>query len=156
VDRTDSDIAADAARELRLRTGVPESVQATVHNGHVTLTGRVEWLLQRAYPEEAVSHIRGVRGVMNYIEVSPRTTQRDVRRRIVQALHQQADLDARHISVGLRDDTVTLSGTVATWAERDSAYRAAGSAPGIRRVDNRIVVEPPLLENLDEGLDVLC
>ena len=155
VDRTDPDIAADAARALRLRPGVPENVQAAVHNGHVTLTGKVEWLLQKSYPEEAVWHIPGVRGVLNYIEVSPKTTQRDVRRRIVQALHRSADLDARHITVGVSDDTATLSGTVATWSQRDTADRAAGSAPGIRHVENQIIVEPPQPYELDDG-DDLC
>lgn len=156
VDRTDTDIAADAARALRLRPGVPDNVQAAVHNGHVTLTGTVEWLLQKSYPEEAVRHIRGVRGVVNYIDVSPKTTQRDVRRRIVQALHRNADLDARHIAVGVSDDIVTLSGTVASWSKRDTAERAAGSAPGIRRVDNQIIVEPPARYELDGDEDELC
>lgn len=155
VDRTDPDIAADAARALRLRPGVPENVQAAVHNGHVTLTGTVEWLLQKSYPEEAVRHIPGVRGVRNYIEVSPKTTQRDLRRRIVQALHRSADLDARQITVAVSDDTVTLSGTVASWSERDTADRAAGSAPGIRHVENQILVEPPQRDELDD-VDDLC
>jgi osmotically-inducible protein OsmY len=154
VDRTDSDIADDAARALRLRP-VPENVQATVHNGYVTLTGRVEWLLQKAYPEDAVRHIRGVRGVLNHIEVSPKTTQRDVSRRIVQAMHRNADLDARQIRVAVSDDIVTLSGTVRSWSERDAADRAAGSAPGIRHVDNQIIVEPPQPSDLDV-VDPLC
>jgi osmotically-inducible protein OsmY len=86
VDRTDADIAADAARALTLHPGIPESIQATVHNGHVTLTGKVEWLVQRDRAEEVVQHIRSVRGIQNHIEVSPKTIQRDVRRRIVQTL----------------------------------------------------------------------
>jgi osmotically-inducible protein OsmY len=143
VDRTDADIAADAVRALKLRPGIPESVQAVVHNGHVSLTGKVEWLVQRERAEDVVRHIRSVRGVQNYIEVSPQTTQRDVRRRIVQALHRNADLDARHIDVAIGDDdAVILTGTVRSWSQRDAAERAAGSAPGIRRLDNRIIVEP--------------
>jgi osmotically-inducible protein OsmY len=143
VDRTDADIAADAARALKLHPGIPESIQAVVHNGHVSLTGKVEWLVQRERAEDVVRHIRSVRGVQNHIEVSPQTTQRDVRRRIVQALHRNADLDARHIDVAIgEDDAVILTGTVRSWSQRDAAERAAGSAPGIRRLDNRIIVEP--------------
>jgi osmotically-inducible protein OsmY len=143
VDRTDADIAADTARALKLHPGIPESIQAVVHNGHVTLTGKVEWLVQRERAGEVVRHIRSVRGVQNHIEVSPKTTQRDVRRRIVQALHRNADLDARHIDVAIGDDDgVILTGTVRSWSQRDAAERAAGSAPGIRRLDNRIIVEP--------------
>jgi osmotically-inducible protein OsmY len=154
VDRTDADIATDAARALNLRPGIPESVQAVVHNGHVTLTGKVEWLMQGEHAEETLRHIPGVRGVLNHIEVSPKTTRRDVRRRIMQALHRNADVDARHIDAAIGDDdTVILTGTMGSWAQRDAAERAAGSAPGIRRVDNRIIVtpsEPYELEPPDE------
>jgi osmotically-inducible protein OsmY len=144
VDRTDADIAADAARALKLHPGISETIQATVHNGHVTLTGRVEWLVQRDRAEEVVQHIRSVRGIQNHIEVSPKTTQRDVRRRIVQTLHHNAELDARLIDVAIGDDdAVILTGTVRSWSQRDAAERAAGSAPGIQRVDNRLIVETP-------------
>ena len=156
VDRTDADIAADAARALKLRPGIPESVQATVHNGRVTLTGRVEWLLQKEHAEDAVRHVRGIHGVLNHIDVSPKTTQRDVRRRIVQALHRNADIDARHITVAVNDDAVTLSGAVASWSQREAAERAAGSAQGIRRVENQIIVEPLEPYEFDEPTDDIC
>jgi osmotically-inducible protein OsmY len=142
MERTDADIAADAARALKLGPGIPENVQVIVHNGHVTLTGKVEWLLQKEQAEKAVRHVPGVISVLNHIDVAPQTTQRDVRRRIMQALHRNADLDARHIDVTVSDDVVTLTGTVRSWLQRDAADRAAGSAPGIRRVDDQIMVVP--------------
>jgi osmotically-inducible protein OsmY len=157
VDRTDADIATDAARALELRPGIPESVQAAVHTGHVTLTGKVEWLIQKEHAEEAVRHIHGVRGVLNHIEVAPKTTLRDVRRRIIQALHRNADLDAQHIDVALGDDdAVILTGTVGSWSQRDAAERAAGSARGIRSVDNRIVVSPSEPYGIEEPIDEIC
>lgn len=142
LDRTDADIARDAARALELRIGVPESVQAVVHNGHVTLTGKVSWIAQRKNAEKAVRHVLGLKGIVNRIEVMPDRTRHDVRRRIVEALHRQADVNARHITVGVAGDVVVLTGTVDSWTERDAAERAAADAPGIRWVDNRIVVEP--------------
>jgi len=142
VDRTDADIAADAARALRLRAGIPEQVQPVVHNGYVTLTGPVECTLRKEQAAETVRHIAGVRGVLNHIDVSPRTTERDVRRRIVQALHRRADIDARHIQVAVENDVVMLTGAVRSWSERDAAEDAARRAPGIRRVDNEIFVVP--------------
>src|SRR6476620_5017868 len=36
LDRTDADIAADVAKALTLHSGIPETVQAAVHDGHVT------------------------------------------------------------------------------------------------------------------------
>jgi osmotically-inducible protein OsmY len=140
-ERTDDDIALDAARTLELRSLIPDTVQAVVHHGHVTLTGSVEWLYQKDSAERAVRHIRGVRGVRNHITVAPKAAVRDVRRRIVGALHQDADLDARHITVTVSGGTATLTGTVGTWLQRDSAERAAANAPGITHVDNQIIVQ---------------
>jgi osmotically-inducible protein OsmY len=142
VDVTDTDIAAAAALALKIRPGIPPNVQATVHNGHVTLTGHVEWLHQKQQAEVTVRHITGVRSVANHIEVAPKTGQRDVRRRIVQSLHRNADLDARHIEVAVSDDVVTLTGTVGSWSQYEAAERGAGSAPGIRLVANQIRVVP--------------
>jgi osmotically-inducible protein OsmY len=156
VGRTDADIAADAAQALRLRSTIPENLQTTVHNGRVTLTGTVEWLVQKDLAESAVRHIPGVVGVLNRIEVAPKTIQRDVRRRIVHALHRNADLDAGHINVNTADDVVTLTGQVASWFQRDTAERAAASAPGIRHVENRIVVVPPQEPYDEEPSDEIC
>jgi osmotically-inducible protein OsmY len=142
LDRTDADIAEDAVRALQLHSAIPDGVQAAVHDGHVTLTGNVEWLFQKHDAERVVRHIRGVRGVLNYITVAPRAAVRDVTRRIVKALHQNADIDARHIKVAVTGGTVTLSGVVRTWLQRDSAESAAAGAPGAIRIDNQIVVEP--------------
>lgn len=153
VERTDPDIAADVVRALKLQPIVPEGVQAAVHGGHVTLTGQVQLILQRDHAELVVRHIPGVAGVFNHIEVAPGVTQRDVRRRIVQALHRHADLDARHIAVTVDGDVVTLTGSVGSWMQYDAAERAAGCAPGVRRVDNRLLVvpaEPHELEPPDE------
>jgi osmotically-inducible protein OsmY len=155
LERTDPDIAHDATRALELRGAVPETVQAVVHNGRVTLTGNVEWLYQKEIAEKAVRHIRGVRGVMNHVTVAPKSVARDVRHRIVKTLHQNADVDARHITVTVSGNTVTLTGTVGTWLQRESAERAAANAPGVAHVDNRIVVQSFHDSKVDEW-DEMC
>ena len=146
LERTDADIAADVVRALELRSTIPSSVQAAVHNGHVSLTGKVEWLYQQRDAEKAVRHVRGVRKVLNHITVAPRAVERDVRHRIVEALHRNANLDARHITVTVSGDTATLTGNVGSWLQRESAERAAADALGIAHVDNRIFVEPRPLD----------
>jgi osmotically-inducible protein OsmY len=142
-ERNDSDVARDATRALELRTTVPPAVQLVVHNGHVTLTGKVSWLFQRTAAEHAVRHVRGVLSVLNQIEIAPSSVERDVRHRIVEALHRNADIDARHVVVTVNGNVVKLTGRVGSWLQRESAERAAGSAPGIMRVDDQIVVMPP-------------
>jgi osmotically-inducible protein OsmY len=140
--RTDTDIAQDAAAALALRSTVPAGVQVTVHDGHVSLTGAAEWLYEKESAERAVRLVPGVRGVANHITVTPRSAVRDVRHRIVKALHHNADVDARQVSVDVAGTTVTLTGTVGSWLQREAVERAAASAPGIARVENRIAVQP--------------
>ena len=140
LERTDADIAQDAARALELHSMIPEAVQAVVHSGHLSLTGDVDWLYQKESAERAVRHIRGVRGLLNHITVAPKAAVRDVRHRIVESLHQNANVDARHITVTVSGSTATLMGTVGTWLQRDAAERAAANAPGIAHVDNQITV----------------
>jgi osmotically-inducible protein OsmY len=153
LERTDADIAADVVRALELRSTIPDSVQAAVHSGHVTLTGKVNWLFEKRDAEKALRHIRGLRGLVNHITVAPRAVERDVRHRIVAALHRNANIDARHIVVTISADKAVLTGTVGTWLQSESAERAAADAPGIAHVENRIVVEPP---SFDVVPDEIC
>ena len=119
-------------RSLELRSTVPDNVQATVHQGHITLTGEAMWDFQRRDAEKAVRHVRGVRGVANRIGLAPGMAARDVHHRIVEAFHRNADLDARHVTAHAAGDVVTLTGHVGTWLQRDIAERAAAGAPGIQ------------------------
>jgi osmotically-inducible protein OsmY len=148
LERTDAAIAGDVVRALELRGTVPASVQAVVHDGHVTLTGSVGWLYQKFDAEKAVRHIRGVRGVFNHITVAGGAIARDVRHRIVEAMHRNAEFDAQHVRVGVIDGIATLTGRVTTWPQREAAEQAAIHAPGVTRVVNELVVEP--LEPVDE------
>jgi osmotically-inducible protein OsmY len=80
--------------------------------------------------------------VINRIEVARGAVVRDVRHRIIQALHRNADIDARHVNIHVDQDVVTLSGYVATWQQRETAEHSAANAPGVTRVINEIVVTP--------------
>lgn len=142
LERTDPEIAGDIDAALRLRPAIPESVQAVVHAGHVSLTGQVPTFFVRALASEAVRHIRGVSDVINYISVEPAASVRDLRRRIVQALHRSAEIDARGVAIAVDGSTVRLEGEVGSWAEMEAVEGAVMHAPGITNVDNRITVAP--------------
>ena len=150
LERTDSDIAADVVRALELRSTIPSGVQAAVHAGHVTLTGKAAWLYQKSDAEKAVRHVRGVRNVIDRITVAPRPVERDIQHRIAEALHRNANVDSRRIAVSVDGGTAILTGHAASWLQREAAERAAAAAPGIMQVDNRMVVDPPALEIAEE------
>jgi osmotically-inducible protein OsmY len=141
LDRTDVDLATDAARALNLRVNMPESVQAVVHSGHITLTGTVPTLFLRAVAENAVRHVKGVLGVVNRIQVKPAAPTVSSREDIVHALRRDATVGESGIDVLVAGDTVVLKGTVRSWQERESAELAAMHGPGVAHVENLIEVQ---------------
>jgi osmotically-inducible protein OsmY len=139
--RSDTDIANDAARALETHLILPPTVQVVVHSAHVVLTGTVHTLFQRVVAEKALRYVKGIKSLINRVVVVPTPSADDVRPRIIRALHQDADVDARGLHVVISGDTVTLTGTVRSWHARESAERAVMHAPGITHVENLIAVE---------------
>jgi osmotically-inducible protein OsmY len=140
--RDDEDIAEAISRAFDWNTAVPDTVQARVSRGVVTLTGAVESAYSRSAPESLVRRLIGVRSVANQITIKPTVTSKDVQARITEAFHRQAQLDARRIQVETHDGTVVLRGSVRSLDEADAARRAAEAAPGIARVESHLDVIP--------------
>ena len=140
--RTDTDIAHAAVSALTWDIEVPnDGIRTTIRDGWITLEGDVEWQFQRRAAERAVRNLTGVRGVSNLISVKPkRVSPFDVTAKIKETLRRSAEFEADHISVEAHDGTVTLEGTVRSYAERRDAERAAWSAPGVTKVNDYIGV----------------
>jgi osmotically-inducible protein OsmY len=141
-ERPDPDIARDVV--MAIQNELPnsfEQVKAVVKGGWVTLEGEVEWHYQRDRAEAAARRVRGVKGVTNAIRLKPITAvPAEVKQRIEDAFKRSATIDANRIEVKTNGDTVILRGKVRSWAESQEAERAAWAAPGVRHVENRIVV----------------
>lgn len=139
--RDDSAIAEAVADALSWNVMVPpDKVKAVVSNGWVTFEGEVEWAYQQAAAERAVRDIKWIRGITNRVVVKPHLTPRDVEKKILEAFHRSADVDARGIHIETTDGTVTLHGRVRSWSEIEAAKRAAWAAPGVSKVISELVV----------------
>jgi osmotically-inducible protein OsmY len=138
--RNDTDIARAVAEALYWDTSVPETVQATLQNGYVTLSGEVEWNYQREDAEAAARRIFGVRGISNLILLKETVPQADIRSELQRIFHRDAQLDANAVQIATEGGKVTLTGTVHSWFERNEASRAAWSVKGVTAVDNALTV----------------
>jgi osmotically-inducible protein OsmY len=142
-ERPDPEIAREAVASLRSHLPISaERIKVVVKNGWVTLEGTVEWQYQRNIAEAAVGHIRGVKSVTNLIGLSPRAEPIEIQKRIEEAFRRSAEIDANRITVEANGSEVVLKGSVHSWAEREEAERVAWAAPGVTKVEDRLVVSP--------------
>ena len=137
----DDTIAARALSIISWSADVPpNAVKVIVQHGWITLEGEVDWQYQKETVEKAVRKLSGVLGVDNRLTLSPRVDIVDIRKRIEEALKRNAEVDAKDIHVRVDGDVVRLDGKVHLWRERKLVERAAWSVPGVRRVEDHLLL----------------
>lgn len=140
----DEDVAKAVRNALHWDALVPDDkITSTVANGVVELRGTVDLISQREHADRAVRQLVGVRGVINQIKIAAKTINTaQIKSQIEAALERQAEREAKRLKVSVTDGVVTLSGTVRSWSEKSAAGRIALFAPGVQRIDNRLIVDP--------------
>ncbi len=162
VTRTDEQIQQDVLAELKYDARVqPNEIGVSVHDGIVTLSGWVDSYTKRWAAEEAAHRVRGVRAVVNEIEVRlPTTAERsdeDIAAAALRALEWDAFVPVERLDVTVSKGWVTLRGEVEWQYQKEDAERVVRRLSGVRGVTNLITVKPrvtagELKEKIEQAL----
>jgi osmotically-inducible protein OsmY len=139
--RDDPRLTTAANNALGLNLTVPDAVEASAHDGNITLSGTVRYGYQRSAAEATVANLTGVRNIKNAIEVYWDTDPVDVTIAVQDALDRNALIpDNSDVTVDTVGNTVSLTGHVRTWAEHDAVLDAAWMTPAVYDVHDQLVV----------------
>jgi osmotically-inducible protein OsmY len=139
--RDDAMLTTAANNALTLDVTVPDGLEAAAYDGNITLTGLVKYGRQREAAEQAVAGLTGVRSIHDEIEIGYDVDPVDVTLLVQDALDRNALIaDDSDVTVDTKGNTVTLSGHVRTWAERDAVVGAAWMAGGVSEVRDDLTI----------------
>jgi osmotically-inducible protein OsmY len=157
--RSDEEIQEDVLAELKWDPRVRiNEIGVIVTDGIVTLTGWVDSLPQKIAAEEAASRVRGVKAIVNDIEVRlpgfAERTDIDLAKAVLDALKWEADIPAGKLEVKVDHGWVTLKGMVEHNYQRQSAEDAVKKIAGVKGVTNIITVKPqPVPTDLKQQIE---
>lgn len=117
-------------------------VDVTTVDGIVTLSGRADNLLARERAAGIAETVKGVRSVVNQLDVvDAAVSDSELRRDVEDAFMWDPATEAYEIGVRVKDGTVTLTGTVNSWQERRLAATVAKSVRGVEKVRNQLEID---------------
>jgi osmotically-inducible protein OsmY len=109
--------------------------------GIVTLTGSVDNILARERATRVTQSIKGVRSVVNRIEVKPvEREDGDISWDVRQAILDDPATDLYQIKAEVKNAVVTLTGTVDSWAESRLSEQVVKGVKGVKEIKNEIKV----------------
>jgi hyperosmotically inducible protein len=124
-----------------------KGVQATAHDGAVTLTGTVKLFELKEEADKRTHKIKGVQAVSNDIQVAGLDLPDPVlEAKLAKAISYDrvgyGTTPFNAISVQVQDGTVTLSGHAYGPIDAASALALAGYTPGVKNVVNEVRIDP--------------
>jgi osmotically-inducible protein OsmY len=139
----DQSIQLDVIAELKWDPRIsPQEIGVSVHDGVVVLSGSVDSYMSRIAAQEAAHRVRGVRALVNDLEVrlsEPHMrTDEEIAHAVATSLKWNAHIPDEVIDATIDDGWVTLKGQVANQYQRDEAEHAIRHLIGVKGVSNLI------------------
>ncbi|MFP4501288.1 MAG: BON domain-containing protein [Candidatus Hydrogenedentota bacterium] len=136
TDAVEDEIVTDPIVQLH-------NIMVSTDEGVVTLTGTTTNLLAKQRAERIAATVKGVRAVLNRIDIEPAVSRTDslIAADVNDALLYDSATDSYQVDVTVDNGIVTLGGTVDSWQEKQLAEKVAASVRGVQGVNNHIEVE---------------
>ena len=118
------------------------NIDIKVTDGILELTGSVDNILAKEHTTRVAQTVKGVRSVINRIEVKPSLSRSDtdIRSDVKRALAMDSVTEAYEVNVAVKDGAVTLTGTVDSWQEKQMAETVAKGVKGVTKVKNNLQI----------------
>jgi len=120
----------------------PDIIDVETKDGIVTLSGTVDNLLAKERAGRIAKTVRGVRAVVNNLEVAPtvRRSDQQIRNDVREAILQDPATESYEVGVTVVDGEVRLSGAVDSYQEKKLVEKVAIGVRGVTAVKNDIEV----------------
>lgn len=125
------------------------AIHAAVHGGVVTLSGEARSVQERSDYERAARSVDGVRGMVDTVRINPhlrgaREAVGDaaLQAKVAGAIAAQTGLNVFHMRTAAHNGVVTLTGSVATRAIKETMLASVRQVNGVTRVIDNIEVKP--------------
>lgn len=144
--KTDAVIKENVLDELQWQPNVDETeVGVTVDRGVVTLTGTVDSYTKKIAAEEAAKKVKGVKAVVENIEVKYgieyKKTDKEIAKAALDALKWNSSVPDDKITLKVENGWIHLNGEVEWEYQRDAAKRTVQNLLGVRAVTNNITLK---------------
>ena len=139
---SDRDITYAVKTKFAVRSTLSsEAFTIATTKGIVQLSGITEHIIARDRAEDITLAVKGVRGVMNRIQVKASgRTDAEMQRDVEKAILTNPATDAYEVQAIVKGGVVHLTGKVDAWAASQIAAAVVKKVKGVRQVDNQVTV----------------
>lgn len=140
--KSDAKIMQEVKMALQSDWSIPnDKITVKVKDAWVTLEGELLWNYQKEAAVNALNDIIGLRGITNNIHIKEEIHDALEKKDVEDAIDQSCLMDDCDIHVLVSGTTVTLTGTVNSWNQKEIASSLAQNTAGIWHVKNELVVD---------------
>jgi osmotically-inducible protein OsmY len=148
--KTDNELQQDVMDELKWEQPTIRSsdIGVRARDGVVTLSGHVDTYFTKWAIERAAARVVGVKGLAEEIEVrlpgALKKSDEDIAGAAAYALEWNVSVPKDHVKIQVQNASVTLSGEVDWWYQKNAAEDVVRALMGVVSVNNQIFIKPPV------------